>query len=199
MSQGDRRAMAQGELADELDRLAAGYRALAGTLDLARACGIEVALDLDCDLARALDLDRALARALARALDRDLACDLARDLDLAHARARALEQFPFRDLGADAALARDLANDLTGGAGAMRAYHQHSKLSRRDDRVEARVLGWLARALPASERSLFVAEERGNLADCERWCERVARLTDLAIEMPRLAWQLRRGGWRERA
>jgi hypothetical protein len=62
--------------------------------------------------------------------------------------------------------------------------------------------GWvvtvLARSLPASNRSRFVAEQRGNLGDCEHWWQRVDHLVSLAIGTPRLAWMIRRGGRRGR-
>ncbi len=56
----------------------------------------------------------------------------------------------------------------------------------------AHPLVWLARLLPAANRDRFVAEERGNLAGCERWWQRLGWLIGLAFGLPRLAWIMRR-------
>jgi hypothetical protein len=210
------RATAAGDLADELDRVAARYRdlehALAGNSDLARDRDLyrDLAHDLARDLGR-LDPGHALARALAFDLALDL--DRARDSDVSSFLngASYLDRDRALTTGLDRARdrARELHSHLAGRAAAVRggwlatsvlgADHQQSSLTRRDDRVAARVLGGLALALPAAERPRFVAEERGNLADCERWWQRVDRLTLLAIEIPRLAWTLRRETWRGQA
>ena len=67
------------------------------------------------------------------------------------------------------------------------------------DRTEVRVLNCLARLIPAQERERFVAEERGNLGDCEHWWQRVDHLICLALGTPRLAWMMHRENRRGRA
>jgi hypothetical protein len=59
--------------------------------------------------------------------------------------------------------------------------------------AERRLLGCLARFLPAAERSRFEAEAQGNLGVCEHWWQRVDHLICLALGTPRLAWMM----WRE--
>ena len=67
------------------------------------------------------------------------------------------------------------------------------------DSAEKRMLGCLARFLPATARLRFVAEERGNLDSCERRWQRVRWLAGLTIGLPRLAWMMYRENRRGRA
>jgi len=57
----------------------------------------------------------------------------------------------------------------------------------------------LAHCLPSVARPRFVAEERGNLGDCEHWWQRADQLAGLLIGTPRLAWMMWRDNSRGRA
>lgn len=200
MRRRDRRAMAWAVLAAELDRLAAEYHTLALALHGApRGDDRRRAHDRAFDLVRVLDRVPVLARMIDRSVDLDLdsVFDLARVLD----RSLHLARFVDSDLvfDRDRDLARNLAGRLESRASALRIGGRQNSLPGGDDRVETRVLSWLARLLPADEQSRFVAEGRGNLADCERWWQRVDHLVGLALGVPRLACMVRSGHRRSSA
>lgn len=97
-------------------------------------------------------------------------------------------------------LANDLADDFERlGVELVRRYQGAEVGDTCETRAEDYALTWLARLLPAGERSRFVAEERGNLGDCEHWRHRAAWLIGLATGTPRLAWMMRRESQRSRA
>jgi hypothetical protein len=186
---GDRAARVQAlaDLADELESLVDVYRIL--TFQLASNLDD---LDLDRTIARELDLDRSTVLSLPR--DRDNG--IARDLDFARRLARGardrLASRPTRDLAGarNSAVALSVTSDrlrrigqVHWGGGVCEAW---------EIRTEVRVLGCLARLLPAHERVRFVAEEKGDLGDCKRWWQRIDHLAGVAIGTPRLAWMMRR-------
>jgi hypothetical protein len=173
-----------------LDGLVVGYRALdnvIGCRDLARA------RDLAGDLANNLAINLQVAinlEFIPEPIPPHLDCGIGlgrhldtRTLDLDRARECACDMVHHLELQASALRADPRQDGLPGGG----------------NRVEAWVLSWLARPLPAAERARFVAEERCNLGVCTGLWARFDRLSDLAFEMPRLAWMLRRDCRRQRA
>jgi hypothetical protein len=60
-----------------------------------------------------------------------------------------------------------------------------------DDRVPTQMLHLLALLLPARDRERFVAEVQANLADRERWWQRLRELLSVAGAVPGLAVILR--------
>jgi hypothetical protein len=88
---------------------------------------------------------------------------------------------------------------LDGRASAPATDRQETYLSPRNDWIEVRVLCWLALPLPPDRRAQFVAEVRGDLAQCPSWWRRAGFVIGLAPYMPQLAWIVRRLGHRRRA
>jgi hypothetical protein len=172
------RAMA-GDLAEELCRLAAEYRAY----DDGSRQTDERDLYFARNGAQALAENHtlALARTRVRKLDSDLDGELGRRLDR-------ILTFPgdHRNSGVAHELT-DLANRLRRryeGSGGDWEWH---------DRAEGRLLAWLANFLPAAEQSRFLSEELGNLG-CLPLRQRIDHLLRLAMGTPQLARMMRREG-----
>jgi hypothetical protein len=162
--------------------------------------GLELALGLAPGLGRILALVRGRVHVVDKFLDRALGLDrdlhLGRQiLDLVLDRRIGVN----RDLAFGGDLVIELANRLEAEVPLLRADGQQGNPTRgRDHRVEARILNCMARPLPGTGRSRFVAEAQGNLGDCEHWWQRVDHLVGLAFGMTRLAWMMRRDGRRGR-
>jgi hypothetical protein len=172
--------MARAELAAKLGQMAAGFRALA----------LGSALDFDPELVRARDHALNL---ICSGLPGDDAIDIIHVLDGDLFR----RLVSGGDLDRDAVL--DLAWQMETLMAPLCADGQQRSVLRPDDEVEDRVLAWLARLLPAAERSRFVAEAHGNLGDCDRRWQRIDHLVCMAIGTPRLAWMMCRENRRGRA
>lgn len=175
----DRRRAGALALAEELSRLADYHR----LLDRALSRTHELYIDAPIDLGRP-DLDAALDRAQAYNLNLDrFRTSLER------------EQGIVRDI----VFIDDLANALDQAATTLRRRNADASVDRSwKPWDEGRLLGLLARFLPADERTRFVAEALGNVGDCDHWWQRIDHLVCLAIGMPRLAWIVRREGRRGR-
>jgi hypothetical protein len=166
-------------LAGELQRLAEYHRLLERALCRTRAHLPEVPIDLGHP-----NLDRAFERARAYGLGLDR-------FDAGLAREDGIVR--------NVVFITDLIDAFDGAAASLaRRYEIEPAGVALEALAEERVLSWLARILPAGERSRFVAEAQGNLGDCERWWQRIDTLVCLALGMPRLAWMMRRGGRRRR-
>jgi hypothetical protein len=207
-----RRAAARAELADELDRLAAGYRSLvsnvahAGVHFVGRKHVRDLALGPDGpDVPYVLALGPDPDPYVALILDQDFTAAFASDINGTFARRRTRELAEALDfarnhpLDVDCAQAVRLVHLLEKHAHLHHAAAQVDTAGRWDRWGEATILACLAQLLPSVERARFVAEQRGNLGGDVPWWEHFDHLFDVTIKMPRYAWELRRGGWRERA
>lgn len=189
----------------DLDRIAITYRTVANAI---RSGDDPVADSRPLGMIHARGLLEALVahdHSLARDYDRTLKGDLARALALVDDLERALK--PVLD-HADALLLAsradalattlevraDAFSQLPTSTTALDAPRESGAGRRLAAKVEAQVLGSLAQLLPAGERARFVAEQQGNLGDCEHWRQRVTWLCGVAIATPRLALMVRPDG-----
>jgi hypothetical protein len=196
--------MTRAELADELDWLAAGYRSIVS--DAAHASVFSDGRERARHLAPGPDVPYLIGLIgpdpdpyVPLILDQDFTDAFASDINCTFARRRTRELAQALDFARNHPLDVDCAK-------AVRLVHlleKHARLHHAAAQLGTdrwgEALACLARLLPASERTRFVDEEMGNLGGDVPWRERVDRLVDLGIETPRLAWQLRRAGWREQA
>jgi len=195
----------------KLSRIAAEYRDLADHLvvvgDLVRARRDDT-VDLARELTWALDLARELDRIWHQmdcelvfdrdpALARALACDLALDLDLDREPDRPRLGSGTFAFDFDLVRARNRAGDLADHLRRLGVRLSPLETTTARQR-EVQTLKCLARVLPASVRSRFVAEALGDLGACDHWWQRMDHLVGLAIGTPRIAWMMRREVWRGR-
>lgn len=183
-------------------------RALANDRELVDILALAPARELESAMELALELDRALAplALLITTIGHDcvLASAYPRDRGRAFAQARQLDfalvhgDEPDRGTARVRALALARVRALQ-DVGAAHRQHAGTEVPQTwGTKTQNRAVAWLARLLPAGERSRFVAEEQSNLGACERWWQRVDCLVMLAIGTPRLAWLMRREGRRRR-